>query len=58
MKGVTGYNGELVFDTTKPDGAPRKFLDVSKIHKLGWKYSTELKSGLEKTYQWYLENHS
>src|SRR3989338_1065583 len=58
LKGVIGYDGELVFDTTKPDGAPRKFLDVSKIHKLGWKYSTELKSGLEKTYQWYLENRA
>lgn len=58
LKRVIGYTGKLVFDTSKPDGAPRKFLDVSKINALGWKYSTPLESGLKKTYQWYLENHA
>jgi len=58
LRKVVGYTGDLVFDTTKPDGAPRKFLDVSKINGLGWKYSTELKLGLERTYEWYLGNYN
>lgn len=58
LKKVVGYEGNLVFDTTKPDGAPRKYLDVSTMSALGWNYSTELTSGLKKTYQWYLENHT
>ena len=53
---VVGYNGEIVYDSTKPDGTPRKLMDVSRINSLGWKYSTELKDGIEKTYNWYLEN--
>jgi len=57
MKKVIGYEGDLIFDTTKPDGAPRKSLDVSKMIALGWKYSTELLPGLQRTYEWYLENH-
>lgn len=57
LKEVVGYPGKLVFDITKPDGAPRKYLDVSKINKHGWKYSIDLLPGLEKTYKWYLENH-
>ena len=52
---VTGYDGELVFDGTKPDGTPRKLMDVSKLEKLGWKASIPLKQGLEQTYQWFLE---
>jgi GDP-L-fucose synthase len=52
---VVGYAGELVFDTTKPDGTPRKLLDVSRIHALGWKAQTDLRTGLEATYAWYLE---
>ena len=52
---VTGYDGELVFDSTKPDGTPRKLMDVSKLEKLGWKASIPLKQGLEQTYQWFLE---
>lgn len=40
----------------KPDGTPRKQLDVSKLHKLGWKHGIELQEGIEKTYQWYLDN--
>jgi GDP-L-fucose synthase len=47
---------ELTFDATKPDGAPRKLLDVSRLHALGWTHSTELREGVEATYQWYLEH--
>ena len=54
MMAVTGYEGELVFDSTKPDGTPRKLMDVSKLEKLGWKASIPLKDGLEQTYEWFL----
>jgi GDP-L-fucose synthase len=53
---VTGHQGEIIWDTEKPDGTPRKLMDVSKIAALGWEYKTELKEGIEKTYSWYLEN--
>ncbi|HSL90756.1 MAG TPA: GDP-L-fucose synthase [Ignavibacteriaceae bacterium] len=56
ISNVVGYNGEIVYDNTKPDGTPRKLMDVSRINSLGWKYKTELKDGIEKTYNWYLEN--
>ena len=55
MKKVVGYNGRLTFDVTKPDGAPRKLIDVSKLKKMGWKYSVNLEEGLKKTYKWYLK---
>lgn len=51
-----GYTGELIFDTTKPDGTPRKLMDVSKLHQLGWKHQIELKEGLKLAYQDYLAN--
>ena len=54
MMAVTGYDGELVFDSTKPDGTPRKLMDVSKLERLGWKASIPLKDGLEQTYEWFL----
>ena len=54
MKEVVGFKGELSFDTTKPDGAPRKLIDVSRLSNMGWEYSVDLKEGLEKTYKWYL----
>jgi GDP-L-fucose synthase len=54
MKQVVGFKGKLSFDTTKPDGAPRKLIDVSRLSNMGWKYSVDLKNGLEKTYDWYL----
>lgn len=57
MKEVIGYKGELKFDTTKPDGTPRKLLDVSKLHNMGWKHKVSLREGLEKTLVWYKENH-
>jgi len=54
MKEVVGYAGRLVFDATKPDGAPRKLIDVTRLENMGWKYSVNLKDGLAKTYEWYL----
>lgn len=55
---VVGYQGEVAFDATKPDGTPRKLLDVSKLHNLGWKHKIELEEGLLQTYEWFLENQS
>jgi GDP-L-fucose synthase len=52
---IVGFEGELQFDTTKPDGTPRKLLDVSKLHGLGWQAEIELRKGLEETYAWYQE---
>jgi len=54
MKQVVGYEGNLTFDTTKPDGSPRKLIDVSRLSNMGWKYSIDLEEGLKKTYKWYL----
>lgn len=53
---VTGHTGEILWDTEKPDGTPRKLMDVSKMHELGWKHKIELEAGITKTYQWFLEN--
>ena len=53
---VTGHQGEIIWDSEKPDGTPRKLMDVSKIKKVGWEYTTELEKGIEKTYAWFLEN--
>ena len=54
VKEIIGYTGKLVFDTTKPDGTPRKLLDVSKIHALGWHHTTALKEGMKTAYQDFL----
>lgn len=54
MMEVTGYQGDLLFDSSKPDGTPRKLMDVSKLARLGWSASISLKDGLEQTYQWFL----
>jgi GDP-L-fucose synthase len=56
IKEVVRFNGEIKFDTTKPDGTPRKLVDVTKLNSLGWKASTSLEEGLKKAYQWFLEN--
>ena len=56
VKEVIGFGGEIVQDLTKPDGTPRKLLDVSKLHGLGWKHQTDLRTGIETTYRWFLEN--
>ncbi|MDP3111471.1 MAG: GDP-L-fucose synthase [Thermodesulfovibrionales bacterium] len=53
VKEVVGYGGEIRFDKTRPDGTPRKLLDVSRINSLGWKAKTPLREGIEKTYEWY-----
>jgi GDP-L-fucose synthase len=55
IKQVVGFEGGLTFDTTKPDGAPRKLIDTSRLENMGWKYSVDLKEGLERTYGWYLD---
>jgi GDP-L-fucose synthase len=54
MKQIVGFEGKLIFDTTKPDGSLRKLIDVSRLSNMGWQYTIDLKSGLEKTYEWYL----
>jgi len=56
VKATVGFDGEIVQDLTKPDGTPRKLLDVSKLHGLGWKHKIELHKGIEETYRWFLEN--
>lgn len=53
---VTGHEGGIVWDSQKPDGTPRKLMDVSKMQNIGWKYSTELLEGIKKTYEWFLNN--
>ncbi len=53
---VVGYEGEITFDTTKPDGTPRKIMDSSRLHALGWTPRIDLKSGLAQVYEWYLAN--
>lgn len=57
VKEVVGYEGKLVFDSTKPDGTPRKLLDVSRLEEAGWKYKVELRDGIEKAYKWFVENY-
>ncbi|MBD1874632.1 GDP-L-fucose synthase [Nodosilinea sp. FACHB-131] len=57
MKAVVGYEGDLVFDTTKPDGTPRKLLDVSRLNAAGWQAKTDLKTGIEQTYAWFLQSY-
>ena len=54
IKDIVGFSGELTFDTSKPDGTPRKLLDVSKLNGLGWKAGISLRDGITQTYQWYL----
>lgn len=53
---ITGHQGEIIWDSTKPDGTPRKLMDVTKMHDLGWKHKIELEEGIQKTYDWFLEN--
>jgi len=58
IKETVGYEGQIYWNTSKPDGTPRKLLDVSRLAKLGWKYKTDFKTGLKKTYEWYKEQVS
>ena len=54
IKNIISFKGEIEFDLNKPDGTPRKVLDVSKINALGWKAKTSLEDGVKKVYEWYL----
>jgi GDP-L-fucose synthase len=56
MAKVVGFEGDVEFDTSKPDGTPRKLMDVSRLNSLGWEYSVELEQGLGMTYEWFLRN--
>lgn len=53
---IVGHTGEIIWDNSKPDGTPRKLMDVSKMHNLGWKHQVDLEEGIKKTYSWFLEN--
>ncbi|EMT6576661.1 GDP-L-fucose synthase [Providencia rettgeri] len=56
MAKVVGFTGNVIFDSSKPDGTPRKLMDVSRLNSLGWSYSVNLEEGLTQTYQWFLQN--
>lgn len=58
IKEIVGFEGELRFDSGKPDGAPRKLLDVSRLHALGWKAAISLREGISAAYRWYRENEA
>jgi GDP-L-fucose synthase len=58
IKDIVKYEGNLVFDITKPDGMPKKLLDVNKINEAGWKHTTELKDGLQKSYNFFINNYT
>ncbi|WP_307453312.1 MULTISPECIES: GDP-L-fucose synthase family protein [Chryseobacterium] len=55
---IVGHTGNIIWDQEKPDGTPRKLMDVSKMHELGWKHTTNLEEGITRTYQWFLDNIS
>jgi len=56
IKEVIGFKGKIIWDASKPDGTPKKLLDVSNLNNMGWKYKTSLKNGIKQTYEWFLEN--
>ena len=53
---IVGYTGEIMWDSSKPDGTPRKLMDVNRLKSLGWQYSIDLEQGLKQTYDWFLDN--
>lgn len=53
---IVGHEGDIIWDDTKPDGTPRKLMDMSKMHSLGWKHQVEFEEGIKRTYDWFLEN--
>ena len=55
---VVGFTGKIVFDTSKPDGAPRKLMNIERLKSLGWQYSVELEQGLSLAYQWFIDNQN
>jgi GDP-L-fucose synthase len=58
IKVLTGFEGEIVWNSSQPDGTPRKLLDVTRLHSLGWKHKTTLSEGLQLTYKNYLEQYA
>ncbi len=56
IKSITGYQGEIIFDSSMPDGTPRKLLDVSKLHALGWKHKIDLEDGIKLAYEDFKQN--
>ena len=56
MKDVISFKGKLSFDTSRPDGVPRKLTDISRLSNMGWHSKINLREGLEKTYKWYVKN--
>lgn len=58
IQSIVGHQGDIIWDSSKPDGTPRKLMDVSKMHALGWRHQIELKEGIEITYQWFLKNQN
>jgi GDP-L-fucose synthase len=56
IRDAVGFKGKIVWDANKPDGTPRKWLNVNKLHKLGWKHKIALEDGLRTTYKWYTLN--
>lgn len=58
VKEITGFQGTIINDTSKPDGTPRKLLDVTRLHELGWRAQIDLRKGVEQTYEWFLNNQS
>jgi GDP-L-fucose synthase len=53
---ITGHQGEIIWDSSKPDGTPRKLMDISKMHELGWKHQVQLEEGIQLTYDWFVEH--
>lgn len=58
IQSIIGHTGEIIWDTNKPDGTPRKLMDTTRLEKEGWTYTTELKDGIKQTYQWYKKNRN
>lgn len=54
IKKIVGFTGEIIYDSSKPDGTPRKLMDVSRLHNLGWNHKTSLEEGIKKTYEWFV----
>lgn len=53
---ITGHQGAIIWDSSKPDGTPRKLMDISKMHELGWKHQVQLEAGIQLTYDWFVEH--
>jgi len=56
IQSIVGHTGKIIWDSSKPNGTPRKLMDISKMHKLGWNHQIELKNGISETYRWFLQN--